>query len=95
MYMYKVEKGIPFFHSLMSQKMLYVMVSALNYQLLIVSIYNIVMVIYSTMPLFISKNFFHFFPILNSQISFKKTKKTKTTINPDTVVRGALIKLLS
>lgn len=72
--------------------MLYVMVSALSYQLLIVLIYNIVVVIYSTMPLFISKNFFHFFPILNSQISLKKKQ---TTINPDTVVRGALIKLLS
>lgn len=52
--------------------MLYVMVSALNYQLLLVLLYKIVVVIYSTMLLFIRKNLFNFFPILNSQFFFKK-----------------------
>lgn len=77
MYMYKVEKGmIQFFHSLVSQKkkMLCITVPALNYQFLLVLPYNIVLVIYSTMLLFISKNFFNFFlhPKLTNSLKKKK-----------------------
>lgn len=78
MHMYKVEKGmIQFFHSLVSQnkkKMLCITVSALNYQFLLVLLYNIVLVIYSTMLLFISKNFFNFFlhPKLTNSLKKKK-----------------------